>query len=240
MDSMRHLKAIKRYIAFLCLLLASTLVVSSSIVQSDHIIRRKETNHNNDGQNNTRGIRMNMELTRSILVHQVDAPNLVCYNSTFPYLVSICDASNGYYCSNKSPIYGCTKETSTSCNEIHLCNIPFEIFVSVIVVSFAIILILITGLLWCCCCCCCGRCCKNTCPWFAKIQMHSAVIHSPNRVYPFHQDYDCTMYGYGGNRSPDTVMAKSHKGVKMENEQNQFFERDEFPPPPPKLSLIHI
>jgi len=40
------------------------------------------------------------------------------------------------------------------------------------------------------------------------------------------------MYGYGGNRSPDTVMAKSQKEVKMENEQNQFFDRDEFPPPP--------
>ena len=61
--------------------------------------------------------------------------------------------------------------------------------------------------------------------------MHAAVIRSPNRVYPI--DHDWTMYGYGGNRSPDTVMAKSQKEVKMENEQNQYFDRDEFPPPIP-------
>ena len=213
------------------------LCMCDSVVQSDHIIRRKVVKKDSpqNVNNFTNGITLNMELTRSILVHQVEAPSLVCYNSTFPYLFSFCNPKNGYYCSNESPTYGCTKETSKSCNEIHMCNTPFELLITSAILAIIIILLITTGCLWCCFCCCCGKCCKNSCPCFAKMQMQTAVLNSPNRIHPLPPTVvdwangDWTMYGYDGHRTPDTLLAKSPKELRMENQRNQFFEQNEFP-----------
>ena len=231
---MRHSKATMKFITFLFLELASTFV-SSSVVQWDHIIRIKGTNKNNTltRSNIIRGTHMNMELTKSILVQQTDAPNQICYNSTFPYLVSVCASGDGYFCSKEAPFYGCTKESSKSCNEIHLCNTPIEILVCAAVISIIIILLITTGCLWCCCCCGCGKCCKNNFPWFAKMQIRQiTLIDSPNRIYPITPGNDWETYRYDRNRTPDTVIAKSQKSARMEDQQKQIFDRDNFPPPP--------
>lgn len=226
---MIHPRANKNFIAFLVLLVASTFA-TSDLVQSNHVIRRKGTDSNHSRSNIFRGRRV-MELSRSILVHQVEAPHLICYNSTFPYLISMCDPGSGYHCSIEPPIFGCTKESNKSCNEVHMCNTPFEILISASIISITFILLATTGCLWCCCCCFCGKCCKNTCPWFAKIQMRPTVIHSPNIIYPAPPRNEWTMYDNDGNRTPDTIVAKSQKDVTMENQQNQFFDRNDFPHP---------
>ena len=250
---MRYLKANNTIcIAFLFFSLTSSfmLCMCDSIVHSDHIIRRKvaKKEARENVKNKPNEITLNMELTKSILVRQVDAPSLVCYNSTFPYLFSLCNPKNGYYCSSESPTYGCTKETSKSCNEIHMCNTPFELLISLAIVIIIITLLITTGCLWCCFCCCCGKCCKNSCPCFAKMQMQTAVFNSSNQIRPLPPTVvdwangDWTMYGYDGNRTPDTVLAKSPKEVRMENHRNQFFEPTEFPnidtlPSAPQISI---
>ena len=147
---MRYLKAntICNALVFAALTSSFTFCRCDSVVQSDHVIRRKGNKDNSQQKRNniTNEIRLNMELTRSILVHQVEAPSLICYNSTFPYLLSFCNPKNGYYCSSESPSYGCTKETSKSCNEIHMCNTPFELLVSTAVVAIIIVLLITTGI----------------------------------------------------------------------------------------------
>ena len=223
-------------VTFLFFILASIPLVSSSMVEPDHIIRLRKTNKTslNSRSNIVKETGLNMDLTKAILVHQVDSPNLICYNSTFPYLASICDPGNGDYCSIESPTFGCTKESSKSCNDYHLCNLPHEMFISVVIFCAIILLIITTGCLWCCCCCCCGKCCKGCCPWFAKLQMQTTVITYPNRVYPMPPpDNDWSMYGYGGSKTPDTLIAEPRKHARRENMRKEYAENSDFPPPPP-------
>ena len=233
-------------VGIIVVVLAASAFAASNFVQTNHVFRRKGNNtdiNNRNGSNIFRGSR-DMELSRSILVHQIETPYLVCYNSTFPYLISLCDPGEGYQCSVEPPTYGCSKASNLSCNEIHLCNSPVEIFVTAALLAIGIIILITTGCLWCCCCCCCGKCCKNTCPCFAKLQMRTfrPVIHSPtNRVYPSSSRAEWTMYDYGGKRTPDTLIATTQKQSTMENDQNKFFDRTDFPqsdmsPSAPRIS----
>ena len=219
----------RMYVVFYLLTVVCTCV-NSDAVQSNHVIRIRRINSNHS-RNNIINKQRVMELSRSILVRQINGPNLVCYNSTFPYLISVCDPGAGYQCSIKPPTFGCTKESNESCSEIHMCNTPLDIFISASIISITVILLITTGCLWCCCCCCCGKCCKNTCPLFAKIQMRQALIHYPNKIYPSHLENQWSMYDYDGNRTPDTIVPKSQKDITLENQQNGFLERNDFPPP---------
>jgi hypothetical protein len=45
--------------------------------------------------------------------------------------LGVCDPSQGYYCSLATPNYGCTQDQENSCTEIHLCNAPTELLLSV-------------------------------------------------------------------------------------------------------------
>ena len=90
--------------------------------------------------------------------------------------MSWCNPGEGLYCSVASPNFGCTQNENEACFEIHLCNAPLGLLLSLAILMSLLVFLLCSGCCWCCCCCCCGRYYQNTCPCFTGSK-HFSVFH---------------------------------------------------------------